>query len=163
MSAPFRIGFGYDVHQFSDDRKLILGGIEIPHSKGLLGHSDADALLHAITDALLGALALGDIGTHFPDNEPKYKNADSRILLKESYELVKKHKYLIGNIDSTVVAEQPELKPHIKTMQQSIANILEIESDQVSIKATTSEKMGFVGEERGIKVYSTVLIYKDVS
>lgn len=163
MSAPFRIGFGYDVHQFSDDRKLILGGIEIPHSKGLLGHSDADALLHAITDALLGALALGDIGTHFPDNEPKYKNADSRILLKESYELVKKYKYLIGNIDSTVVAEQPKLKPHIKTMQQSIANILEIESDQVSIKATTSEKMGFVGEERGIKVYSTVLIYKDVS
>lgn len=163
MSTPFRIGFGYDVHQFSDERKLILGGIEIPHSKGLLGHSDADALLHAITDALLGALSLGDIGTHFPDNDPKYKNADSKILLKESYELVKKHNYLIGNIDSTVVAEQPKLKPHIKTMQQRIANILDIESDQVSIKATTSERMGFVGEERGIKVYSTVLIYKDMS
>lgn len=160
MSIPFRIGFGYDVHQFTDERKLFLGGIEIPHTKGLKGHSDADALLHAITDALLGALALGDIGTHFPDNDPKYKNIDSKILLKESYELVKKQNYIIGNIDSTVVAEQPKLKPHIESMQQSIAGILYINTDQISIKATTSEKMGFVGEERGIKVYATVLIQK---
>lgn len=160
MSIPFRIGFGYDVHQFSDERKLILGGIEIPHSKGLLGHSDADALLHAITDALLGALSLGDIGTHFPDDDSKYKNADSKILLKDAYELVKEQNYLVANLDSTVVAEQPKLKPHIESMQKSIANILDIKPDQVSVKATTSEKMGFVGEEKGIKVYATVLIYK---
>lgn len=163
LNIPFRTGFGYDVHQFTDGRKLFLGGVEIPHSKGLKGHSDADALLHAITDALLGALAIGDIGTHFPDDDPKYKNIKSKILLRESYELIKQKKYLLGNIDSTVVAEQPKLKPYISKMQQSIADILKIEPNQVSIKATTSEKMGFVGEERGIKVFATVLIYKDES
>ncbi len=160
MSQNFRIGFGYDVHQFVDDRKLFLGGIEIPHDKGLKGHSDADALLHAIIDALLGALALGDIGTHFPDTDPKYKDIDSKKLLAESHELIKKKGYEVGNIDSTVVLEMPKLKPHIPDMQMSIAKILEIELDQVSVKATTSEKMGFVGEKKGIKVYASVLIQK---
>lgn len=160
MKQNFRIGFGYDVHQFADDRKLFLGGIEIPHQKGLKGHSDADALLHAITDALLGALALGDIGTHFPDTDPKYKDIDSKKLLADSYSLIKNKGYEVGNIDSTVVLELPKLKSHIPDMQKSISEILNIELDQVSIKATTSEKMGFVGEERGIKVYASVLIQK---
>lgn len=163
MSIPFRIGFGYDVHQFADERKLILGGIEIDHTKGLKGHSDADALLHAITDALLGALSLGDIGTHFPDTDPNFKDIDSKILLSKSYELIRAEGYTIANIDSTVVAEQPKLNPYITAIQKSIAEILHLDSTQVSVKATTSEKMGFVGEEKGIKVYAIVLIQKDKS
>lgn len=161
MSNKFRIGFGYDVHQLTEKRKLFLGGIEIPHTKGLQGHSDADALLHSITDALLGSLSLGDIGTHFPDNDSKYKGIESRILLVKSYELVRQKGYFISNIDATVVAEQPKLNPYIMNMRESIAEILNLSLDQVSIKATTSEKMGFVGEEKGIKVYVVVLIYKD--
>lgn len=161
MSNKFRIGFGYDVHQLTEKRKLFLGGIEIPHTKGLQGHSDADALLHSITDALLGSLSLGDIGTHFPDNDSKYKGIESRILLVKSYELVRQKNYFISNIDATVVAEQPKLNPYIMNMRESIAEILNLSLDQVSIKATTSEKMGFVGEEKGIKVYAVVLIHKD--
>ena len=163
MSFPFRIGFGYDVHQFADERKLFLGGIEIDHTRGLKGHSDADALLHAITDALLGALSLGDIGTHFPDTDPDFKDIDSKILLSKSYELIRAEGYTIANIDSTVVAEQPKLNQYITAMQKSIAKILQLDADQVSIKATTSEKMGFVGEEKGIKVHAVVLIQKDKS
>lgn len=161
MSAPFKVGFGYDVHQFAENRKLFLGGIEIPHDKGLKGHSDADALLHSITDALLGALSLGDIGTHFPDTDSQYKGIASKILLKKSYELILEKGYKIANIDSTVVTEFPKLKPHIKEIRESIAHILNLSNEQVSVKATTSEKMGFVGEGKGVKVYAVVLIYKD--
>ncbi len=161
MSAPFKVGLGYDVHQFAEDRRLFLGGIEIPHDKGLKGHSDADALLHSITDALLGALALGDIGTHFPDTDSRYKGIASKILLKKAYEMVLEKGYKISNIDATVVTEFPKLKPHIKEMRESIAHILNLSNDHVSVKATTSEKMGFVGEGKGVKVYAVVLIYKD--
>lgn len=161
MNTPFKIGFGYDVHQFADDRKLFLGGIEIPHTKGLKGHSDADALLHSITDALLGALALGDIGTHFPNSDSQYKGIASKILLNKTYERVLEKGYKIANIDATVVAENPKLNPHIKEIRESISQILNLSHEQVSVKATTSEKMGFVGEEKGVKVYAVVLIYKD--
>lgn len=161
MSTSFKIGFGYDVHQFADDRKLFLGGIEIPHTKGLKGHSDADALLHSITDALLGALALGDIGTHFPDSDSQYQGIASKILLNKTYEMVLEKGYKIANIDATVVAENPKLNPHIKEIRESISQILNLSHEQVSVKATTSEKMGFVGEEKGVKVYAVVLIYKD--
>lgn len=161
MTTTFKVGFGYDVHQFADDRKLYLGGIEVPHTKGLKGHSDGDALLHSITDALLGALALGDIGTHFPDSDSQYKGIESKILLQQVNNLMIEKGYKISNIDSTVVAENPKLNPHIKDIRESISKILSISSEQISVKATTSEKMGFVGEEKGIKVYTVVLIYKN--
>ncbi len=163
MSNQFRIGFGYDVHQLTEKRKLFLGGIEIPHTKGLQGHSDADALLHSITDALLGSLSLGDIGTHFPNTDSKYNGIESRILLTESYYLVKQKGYTISNIDATVVTELPKLNPYILKIRESISKILNLSMEQVSVKATTSEKMGFVGEEKGIKVYAVVLIQKDNS
>jgi 2-C-methyl-D-erythritol 2,4-cyclodiphosphate synthase len=153
-----RIGQGYDVHRFAENRKLMLGGIEVPHTRGLSGHSDADVLLHAITDAILGALALGDIGTHFPDNNPDFKNADSRLLLQQSYNLVRDRGYNIVNTDSTVVAEQPKLKPYISDIRESISDILQCDISRVSVKATTGEKMGFVGREEGIAVYSIVLL-----
>lgn len=161
MNLPFRVGFGYDVHPFEENRKLILGGIEIPYHLGLKGHSDADALLHAITDAVLGAVSLGDIGAHFPDTDEKYKGADSKVLLKEAYKLVLDKNYKIGNIDVTVVLEKPKLRPFISDMCKSVAAVLDIDVSQVSIKATTEEKMGFVGEGKGIKVYSVVLLFKD--
>jgi len=157
---PFRTGFGYDIHQFAENRKLIIGGIEIPFHKGLLGHSDADVLLHAITDALLGALALGDIGKHFPDTDSRFKNADSKIFLSETYKMVIKHGYKIANLDATVVLEKPKLASHITKIQNSISNLLRCLPEQISIKATTSEKMGFVGSEDGAKAYATVLIMK---
>lgn len=157
----FKIGFGYDVHKLVEGRKLILGGVEIPHEKGLLGHSDADALLHSICDALLGALALGDIGKHFPDTDPKYKNADSKILLTEVYKLIKERSYKLGNLDSTIVIEKPKMAPHILKMRENISSILECGIEQVSVKATTSESMGFVGTEEGVKVYAVVLLIKD--
>jgi len=157
----FRTGFGYDVHAFAEDRKLILGGIEIPFNKGLKGHSDADVLLHAICDAMLGALALGDIGQHFPDNDPNYKNIDSKILLTKVSDLVIKNNYKISNIDSTVVMEKPKLKDYIPSIRKVISEILKIELNQISVKATTSEKMGFVGTELGVKAYSTVLLMED--
>lgn len=155
-----RIGFGYDTHRFASNRKCILGGIEIEHDKGLLGHSDADVLLHAIADALLGALSLGDIGTHFPDTDAKYQDADSRLLLKEAYALIKQRGYQLVNTDSTVIAETPRLRPHIDTIRESIANLLEVEKELISVKATTNEKMGFIGRNEGIAVMSTVLISK---
>lgn len=153
-----RIGYGFDIHQLVEGRKLILGGVEIPFEKGLLGHSDADVLLHAVTDALLGAVALGDIGQHFPDNDPAFKDADSRLLLKHCYELVKKQGYVLGNLDATVVAQRPKLMPHLPKIRQTIAEDLGVELNQISVKATTSEKMGFVGREEGISVSAVVLL-----
>lgn len=160
MSSQFKIGFGYDVHQFAENRKLIIGGIEIPFSKGLLGHSDADVLLHAICDAILGALALGDIGKHFPDNSPEFKNIDSKILLQKTTQLMKENGYVVGNVDSTILLERPKLAPFIDQMRNVIATILEVQINQISIKATTTEKLGFVGREEGCSAYSVVLLVK---
>ncbi|MFA7289026.1 MAG: 2-C-methyl-D-erythritol 2,4-cyclodiphosphate synthase [Melioribacteraceae bacterium] len=160
MNFPFRIGSGYDVHQFAAGRKLILGGVEIPHSKGFDGHSDADILLHALCDALLGALALGDIGKHFPNTDESYKNIDSKILLKKVHELVNSHGYHVGNLDATIVMEAPKIASYIPQIQKVISEILSINMQDVSIKATTSERMGFVGREEGAEAYATVLIYK---
>lgn len=153
-----RIGYGFDTHQLVEGRKLILGGVEIPFEKGLLGHSDADVLLHAITDAMLGAVALGDIGQHFPDTDPEFKGADSRALLRHCYRLVREEGFEIGNIDATVVAERPKLMPYIGQIRKTIAEDLEIELNQVSVKATTSEKMGFVGRQEGIAATAITLL-----
>jgi len=155
---PFRIGFGIDFHQLVEKRDLWIGGIKLPHSKGALGHSDADVLLHAICDAMLGAACLGDIGLHFPDTADEFKNIDSKILLQKTYQLIGEAGYKIENIDSTICLEQPKIKPHVPEMQRVIASILSINENAVSIKATTSEKMGFVGREEGIAAYATVLL-----
>lgn len=155
-----RIGHGYDVHQLKLDRKLILGGVEIPYEKGLKGHSDADVLLHAITDALLGALALGDIGAHFPDTDPEFKGADSRVLLRKSFQLIQGKGYKIGNIDSTIIAEEPKLRSHINEMRMNIAEDLSADVDQVSVKATTSEQMGFAGKKEGMAAHAVALLIK---
>lgn len=157
----FRVGQGYDVHPFEKGRKLILGGVEIPFEKGLKGHSDADVLLHAITDAILGAAALGDIGKHFPDNDPSFENADSKMLLRESYQMVKSEGYSIVNVDATVVTEKPKLSKFIPEMRHKISGVLECHQNQVSVKATTNEMMGFIGREEGIAVHTVVLIKKD--
>lgn len=154
----FRIGYGYDVHKLVSERKLILGGVEIPHHLGLEGHSDADVLLHAITDGLLGALALGDIGKHFPDTDPKYKNADSRILLKDAYKLIKNKGFELGNLDATIVAQEPKLLPFISQIRETIAGDLETEIENISIKATTSEWLGFEGRKEGISCSAVVLL-----
>lgn len=153
-----RIGFGYDVHRFAPNRRLIIGGIDIPHEKGLLGHSDADVLLHAIIDAFLGALALGDIGTHYPDTDKAWKDADSSRLLADVVELVNKKGYTLVNLDATVVAERPKLLPYIEQIRRRIAEIIGTDLDRVSVKATTSEKMGFIGREEGVAAMVTVLI-----
>lgn len=153
-----RIGHGYDVHKLVENRKLILGGVEIPFELGLSGHSDADVLLHAITDALLGALALGDIGKHFPDTDPKYKNADSRILLKDAYKIVKDLGYELINLDATVVAQEPKLAPYILMIREIISSDLEINLEDVSVKATTSEWLGFEGRKEGISSSAVVLL-----
>jgi 2-C-methyl-D-erythritol 2,4-cyclodiphosphate synthase len=155
----FRIGEGWDIHQLVEGRKLILGGVEIPHSKGLLGHSDADALLHAITDALLGAAALGDIGTHFPDTDAQFKGADSGVLLAEAARRVRAKGYAIGNIDSTVIAQAPKLMPHIQAMRTRIASLLEIRVEQVNVKAKTAEKLGPVGEGLAMEARAVVLLF----
>lgn len=155
-----RIGIGYDVHQLVEGRKLILGGIEIPHHLGLLGHSDADVLLHAISDALLGALALGDIGKYFPDTDSRFKDLDSGVLLKEVYALVKKEGYTLVNLDTVVMAQRPKLRAYIDTMRENVANILSCELSQISIKATTTEKLGFVGKEEGIATQAICLLKK---
>ena len=157
-----RIGIGYDMHQLAENRRLILGGVEIPFNKGLLGHSDADVLTHAINDALLGAAALGDIGIHFPDNDPKYKDISSLLLLKKVKELLKKADYQVVNIDTVICAEKPKLAPYIEQMRKNLAECLEINMDQVSVKATTSEKMGFVGREEGIAVQAVCMIEKKI-
>lgn len=158
--VPFRVGQGYDVHRFESGRELWLGGVKLEYPLGLKGHSDADVLLHAISDALLGALALRDIGYHFPDNDPKYKGADSRQLLKEVVRLVLQKGYKVGNIDATIVAEQPKINPYVPAMQEVIAQLLSVEVDQVSIKATTNEQMGFTGRQEGIMALATVLVYR---
>lgn len=155
-----RVGFGYDVHKQVTDRPLWIGGILIPHTKGLLGHSDADVLLHAICDAILGAANLRDIGFHFPDTASEYKNVDSKLLLERTAELIAEKGYKIGNIDATIAAERPKINPHIPAMQKVIAEILHIDIDDISIKATTSEKLGFVGREEGMAAYAVALIEK---
>ena len=155
----FRIGEGWDVHALVAGRKLILGGVEIPHTMGLLGHSDADALLHAITDAVLGAAALGDIGTHFSDTDLQYKGADSMVLLVEAVRRVQAKGYRIGNIDSTIIAQAPKMMPHIPAMRERIAASLGLELDQINIKAKTAEKMGPVGLGQSIEARAVVLLY----
>lgn len=155
-----RIGFGTDFHQLVAGRDLYIGGIKIPHIKGALGHSDADVLLHAICDAMLGALSLGDIGHHFPDTSEKYKGIDSKILLQHTYELIENAGYKVVNIDSAICLEAPKIKPFVPEMQQAIARILHIDKTDVSVKATTTEKMGFVGREEGLIAYAVVLLQK---
>ena len=155
-----RIGNGYDIHQLAEGRPLILGGINIPHELGLLGHSDADVLTHSIMDALLGALSLGDIGHYFPPSDPKWKGADSTILLEQVLKIVSSQGWKIGNIDSTIVAEQPKLKPHLKSMRDALAQTMAIEIDQISIKATTNERLGPIGRQEGICAYAVVLLVK---
>lgn len=155
-----RVGFGYDVHQLVEGRKLFLGGVNIEHTMGLLGHSDADVLIHAICDALLGAANLRDIGYHFPDSDERYHNIDSKVLLRETVALLYDKGYKVGNVDATVCAEQPKLNPHIPEMQATLARVMSIDADCVSIKATTTEKLGFTGRKEGISAYATVLIEK---
>ena len=155
-----RIGHGYDVHRLVEDRKLIIGGIDIPYEKGLLGHSDADVLTHALMDALLGAAALGDIGKLFPDNDPNYSGADSVELLKRVCAVLKEHKYKISNVDCTVIAQRPKLSPYIDSMRQRLADAMGIDLGDVSVKATTEEKMGFTGEGLGISAHAVALIEK---
>lgn len=153
-----RVGMGYDVHRLVEGRKLILGGVEIPWEKGPLGHSDADVLIHAIMDALLGAGALGDIGQHFPDSDPAYKGISSVVLLRHVAGLLKEHGFQVGNIDATIIAQKPKMAPHIPAMRENIAKALEIEPDQVNIKATTEEKLGFTGREEGISSQAICLL-----
>ena len=156
-----RVGFGFDVHQLVSNRELWLGGIKFEHELGLLGHSDADVLIHAICDALLGAANMRDIGYHFPDNAGEFKNIDSKILLAKTVELIATKGYRVGNVDATVCAERPKLKARIPEMQEVLAKLMKVDVDDVSIKATTTEKLGFTGREEGISAYATVLIEKD--
>ena len=156
----YRIGFGIDFHQLTEGRDLWIGGVKVEHTKGALGHSDADVLLHSICDAMLGALALGDIGIHFPNTDLEYKNIDSKILLKKTYDLIRQKNYRVVNIDSSICLEKPKIMSHSEEMRSLIANILEISTEDVSIKATTTEKMGFIGREEGLVAYATVLLVK---
>lgn len=160
MEMSFRTGFGYDVHRYAEGRELWLGGIRIDHPIGLLGHSDADVLIHALCDALLGAANLRDIGYHFPDTAGEYKDIDSKLLLARTMQLLSDKGYAFGNTDCTVCAEQPKLNPHIPAMQLKLAEVMHTDPDRISIKATTSEKMGFVGRMEGMSAYASVLIYK---
>lgn len=155
-----RVGFGYDVHALVPDRELWMGGIRIEHTLGLLGHSDADVLIHAICDALLGAANMRDIGYHFPDTAGEYKNIDSKILLRDTMKLLRDAGYELGNIDATVAAERPKLNPHIPAMKQVLAEVMQVDEEDISIKATTTEKLGFTGRQEGIAAYATVLIQK---
>ena len=155
-----RIGMGYDVHKLVEGRKLILGGVEIPYEKGLLGHSDADVLLHAIMDALLGAAALGDIGKHFPDTDPAYKGISSIRLLEHVADLLEEHQFLIENIDATIIAQRPKMRPYIDTMLENIAKALKIEADQINVKATTEEGLGFTGSGEGISSQAICMLEK---
>lgn len=158
----YRIGLGYDIHRLVEGRELIIGGVRITHEKGLLGHSDADVLVHAIIDALLGALALDDIGTLFPDTDPRYKNIDSTILLKNVYKIVKKEGYKISNIDSNIIAQNPKMMPYIPKMKEILADILEINPADISIKAKTKEKLDAVGENKAIEANSAVMLIKKI-
>ena len=155
-----RIGHGYDVHRLCEERKLILGGVDIPYEKGLLGHSDADVLVHAVMDSLLGALALGDIGKHFPDTDPNYSGADSIVLLKHVYNLIKENGYRLVNLDATILAQKPKLSPYIDSMRKNIAEAMDCDISQVSVKATTEEKLGFTGEGLGISSHCVCLLEK---
>lgn len=161
MIKDFRTGVGFDVHAFSSGRKLILGGVEIPFEKGLLGHSDADVLLHAVSDALLGSLALGDIGRHFPDSDEKYKNIDSSELLKSVYALVKQKEYVLNNLDAVIIIQKPKIISYIPKMKTRIGKILTLDEERISIKATTTEELGFVGREEGISALVNVLVIKE--
>lgn len=154
----YRIGLGYDIHKLTEGRDLIIGGVKITHEKGLLGHSDADVLIHAIIDAMLGALALSDIGTLFPDTDDLYKDADSTVLLRDVYKLIKEKKYAIENIDSNIIAQQPKMMPYIPKMKEILSQILSIEPDRLSIKAKTNEKMDAVGQELAIEAHAVVLL-----
>lgn len=156
----FRVGHGYDVHKLVEDRKLIIGGVEIPHYKGLLGHSDADVLAHAICDALLGAAALGDIGKHLPDNDDRYKDVDSLVLLEKVCELIRNKGYEISNVDSTILAQAPKLRPYIDEMRSKLAKAMKLDIDELSVKATTEERLGFTGREEGIAAHAVVLLMK---
>jgi 2-C-methyl-D-erythritol 2,4-cyclodiphosphate synthase len=161
MSFNIKIGYGFDVHQLTETRELWLGGVLIPNApKGALGHSDADVLIHAICDALLGALALGDIGKHFPDTSTEFKNIDSKILLTRCVQLIHDKGFAVGNVDSTLILEQPKIMPHVPAMQTTLAKLLNVETDCVSIKATTSETIGYVGRKEGVCAHATALLYK---
>ncbi len=160
MENKMRIGYGYDVHQLVVNGKLILGGVDIPYEKGLLGHSDADVLIHAVIDAILGALAKGDIGVLFPDTDDKYKDIDSRILLRKTHEIMHESGYLIANLDSTICAQKPKLQSYILQMRKNLASDLETEISNISVKATTEERLGFTGEEKGISATTVVLLVK---
>lgn len=155
-----RIGYGFDVHQLAEGYDFWLGGIKVPFEKGSVGHSDADVLLHAICDAMLGALAMKDIGYHFPDTDPKYKGIDSKILLKEVYQLILKEGYELGNMDSTICLQQPKIKPHIDEMRECISEVLGVTTNKISVKATTTEKMGFEGRGEGVSAHATVLLIR---
>jgi 2-C-methyl-D-erythritol 2,4-cyclodiphosphate synthase len=159
MSVPFRVGFGFDVHPLKEGRKLILGGVEIPYEKGCDGHSDADVLLHALCDALLGAAGMRDIGYYFPNSDERYKNINSMLLLKEVYEKISGAGYKVGNADITLVLEAPKLKNHIEKMKENISSVLHVRKEDISIKATTNEGMGYVGRGEGVNAYAVVLIY----
>ena len=159
MSLPFRIGHGYDVHRFGEGDHIVLGGMKIPHHHGFIAHSDGDVLIHALCDALLGAIAAGDIGRHFPDTDAAYKNIDSRELLKQVMNMVQKMHYGIANIDTTIVAQSSKLSPYILRMQQQLATLLGVDTSQVNVKATTTEQLGFTGREEGIAVHAVVIIY----
>ncbi len=161
MNLPYRIGHGYDVHRLTENRKLILGGVDIPYEKGLLGHSDADVLLHAVSDALLGALALGDIGQHFPDTDPAYAGADSMELLRHVAALIHEKGYTVGNLDATILCQKPKLAPYIPSMREHIADACGIETDAVSVKATTEEKLGFTGSGEGIAAHCIALLIRN--
>ncbi|CAM5196549.1 2-C-methyl-D-erythritol 2,4-cyclodiphosphate synthase OS=Ureibacillus acetophenoni OX=614649 GN=ispF PE=3 SV=1 [Ureibacillus acetophenoni] len=156
----FRIGQGFDVHAFAEGRPLILGGITIPHDRGLIGHSDADVLLHTVTDAALGAIGEGDIGHHFPDTDPAFEDADSAKLLEHIWAIVEEKGYVLGNVDCTIMAQRPKLAPYIEQMRESIAKLLKAEPSQVNVKATTTEKLGFTGREEGIAAMATILLIK---
>jgi len=157
----FRIGYGYDLHRLVTGRPLIVGGVEVPFKKGLAGHSDADVLLHSITDAMLGALALGDIGTYFPDTDPVWEGADSSKLLKRVHQMIRERKWVIQNIDSTIIAELPKFNPHVADIRKSIANMLGMEFSNISVKATTNEKLGYIGNGEGIAAHAVILLMSD--
>jgi len=158
---PYRIGHGYDVHRFGEGDSIVLGGVKIPHHSGFIAHSDGDVLIHALCDALLGGIAAGDIGQHFPDSDDKYKNIDSSVLLDQTNQLLIKDLYVIVNIDLTIVAQSPKMAPHIQTMSQNLADVLNIAQTQINIKATTTENLGFAGREEGIAVHAVVMLYRN--
>jgi 2-C-methyl-D-erythritol 2,4-cyclodiphosphate synthase len=158
---PYRIGHGYDVHRFGEGDAIVLGGVKIPHHSGFIAHSDGDVLIHALCDAMLGGIASGDIGQHFPDTDDKYKNIDSTILLEHTNQLLLEKQYAIVNIDLTIVAQSPKMAPHLQTMSQNLVNVLNVAQTQINIKATTTEGLGFAGREEGIAVHAVVMLYRN--